>query len=179
MQCSAQSKRSRQQCRGHAVKGRTTCRMHGGTIPRGFGLPQTRTGKYSKLLPLRLAQRYEEALANKDLLSLRDDIAAAEARLGALFESLDADGADPMLWKEIQHTWESRCKLTAAETRLLVAQQQMVSIEQLMLYFGVICDAIQKAVTAHAAEPVARAILGDLSREFARISHLEGRRAEA
>jgi hypothetical protein len=46
----------------------------------------------------------------------------------------------------------------------------MISTEQLMVYFGVITDAIQRSVSAHADPPVARAILGDLSQEFHKIS---------
>ena len=30
MQCTAKSKRSGEQCRNHAVKGKTKCRIHGG-----------------------------------------------------------------------------------------------------------------------------------------------------
>jgi len=31
-QCKAKSKRSQQQCKNHAVRGRKTCRMHGGIL---------------------------------------------------------------------------------------------------------------------------------------------------
>jgi hypothetical protein len=80
--------------------------MHGGTTPSGFALPQTRSGRYSKVLPVRLAARYEEALGNKDLLSLKDDIAAAEARLGDLFERLDT-GESGQRWQELRETLDA------------------------------------------------------------------------
>jgi hypothetical protein len=185
--------------------------MHGGKTPTGFGLPQTKTGRYSRLLPLRLAQRYEEARANQDLLSVRDDLAVAEARLGELLQRLDTgesgarwqalcaaldtfaaalavkDGAtmtqqlqrmrqlatggrdDHRTWQEILSLWDSRCKLTQTESKRLVAMQQMVSTEKLMIYFGVITNVIQQAVQAHAEPPVARNILAQLSAEFGRI----------
>lgn len=41
MQCTAKSKRSRQQCQKWAIRGRDTCHMHGG---RSRG-PKTRVGK--------------------------------------------------------------------------------------------------------------------------------------
>lgn len=41
MQCTAKSKRSRQQCLKWAVRGRNTCHMHGGTA-KG---PKTKVGK--------------------------------------------------------------------------------------------------------------------------------------
>jgi hypothetical protein len=50
------------------------CRMHGGKTPRGHALPQTKTGRYSKDLPTRLAARYEETANDPELLSLRQEI---------------------------------------------------------------------------------------------------------
>lgn len=41
VRCTAKSKRSKEQCRKWAVRGRTTCHMHGGTS-KG---PKTRAGK--------------------------------------------------------------------------------------------------------------------------------------
>lgn len=40
-QCTAKSKRSKEQCQKWAVRGRTTCHMHGGT---SYG-PKTKRGK--------------------------------------------------------------------------------------------------------------------------------------
>ena len=74
---------------------------------------------------------------------------------------------------EIQALWETRCKLTVTEHKTLVAMQQMVTTEQLMVYVGVITDAIRRSVLAHANAEVARTILGELSTEFHRVSVLE------
>jgi len=68
----------------------------------------------------------------------------------------------------------TRCKLVQTETKTLVSMQQMVMTEQLMTYFGVITDTINRALLAHADEGSARAILADISAEFGRISALEG-----
>jgi hypothetical protein len=185
--------------------------MHGGKTPSGYGLPQTKSGKYSKVLPLRLAARYEESLAHQDLLSVRDDVAVCEARLAELLTRIDTgesaqrwqdlrqaltefstalaagDGAalhrhcatlhllvrqggdEYAAWREIQRLWDTRCRLTLTEHKTLVAAQQMVSTEQLLVYMGVITHAIQQAVASHAEPSVARRILGDLSQEFSRI----------
>jgi hypothetical protein len=197
------------------MHGKTVCEIHGGKTPNGYGLPQTTHGRYSKVLPVRLAARYEEARTNKNLLSLRDDIALAESRLSEVLGHLDTGetghlwrdlratleafstaqaakdtalmaehltrlrqlitqgSTDAALWTEIQHLWASRCKLIQTEQRTLIAQQQMVTVEQLMVYFGVITDAINRIVPAHTDQASARAILGALSSEFARISVLE------
>jgi hypothetical protein len=214
-QCTAKSKRSQQQCRRRASRGHHVCYIHGARTPTGFALPQTKTGRYSKVLPVRLAQRYEEAQANPRLLSVRDDLAVCEARLAELFGRLDTGesgalwqalrdtldafavaqaagnvahmkqhlgtlrqlvsqgSADTAAWEEIMQLWDRRCRLVQTEIKTLVSLHQMVSTEQLMLYFGVITDAIQRIVTAHAEPACARTILGELSAEFFRLSVLE------
>jgi hypothetical protein len=101
MQCTAKSKRSQQQCRHYASRGHTVCHMHGAKTPRGYGLPQCKTGKYSKVLPVRLAQRYEAAKESQQLLSLRDDIAVCESRLGDLFQRVDR-GESGALWQDLR-----------------------------------------------------------------------------
>jgi hypothetical protein len=193
------------------MHGKRTCYHHGGATPNGYGLPQTTHGRYSKVLPLRLAARYHESLRNPELLSLKDDIAAVEARLSDLFQRVDSGESgqlwqavrqaltefstavaagnvatfrrhfatlqhlvtqgsdDAAAWRDILATWETRCKLTTTQARLLVAAQQVVSTQELMVMLGVITDAINRAVSTHAEPSVARRILGDLSEEFTRI----------
>lgn len=73
------------------------CRMHGGASLSGAASPTFKTGRYSKVLPARLASRYHEALNNPDLLALRDDIAVIDARLGELIGQLDAAGGADVL----------------------------------------------------------------------------------
>ena len=199
------------------MHGKTVCYMHGGTTPVGFGLPQTKTGTYSKVIPVRLRAKYHEAISSPRLLSLSNDIAMAESRLADLFtrvdmgesgalwqdlrEALDsfalaqATGDIPAMnrhfatmqqlvqqgsndyaaWAEIYKVWESRCKLIQQETKTLLSMQQMVTSQQLAVYFGVITDAITRAVVAHADEQSGRKILATISAEFARISDLEER----
>jgi hypothetical protein len=55
--------------------------MHGGRSPRGLASPLTRSGRYSRDLPARVAARYESALADPELLSVRDDIALLQAAI--------------------------------------------------------------------------------------------------
>ena len=109
MQCTAHSKRDGSPCRGKAVKGRTTCRMHGGTIPRGLALPQTTHGRYSKDLPARLAGRYREAQSDPELLALRDEVALVDARLGDVLGRVDS-GESGALWKQLSNSWQAFIK---------------------------------------------------------------------
>jgi hypothetical protein len=85
MQCGANNKQGGI-CKSPAMaNGR--CRMHGGKTPVGVGLPQTRTGRYSKHLPLRLAECYQEAIADPELLSVREDVALLDSRLNDVMAS--------------------------------------------------------------------------------------------
>ena len=206
--CHATSKRTHAQCGNPPMRGKTVCRHHGGKTPTGYGLPQTKHGKYSKVLPVRMAQRYEEAKENQKLWSLRDDLAVCEARLADLFARLDTgesgarwqdlrgamdqfsaaqdtgdvDGMDRhfarlrqlvtqgsndyQAWSESYRVWEARCRLTQTEARTLVSMQAMVSVEQLTTMFGVITDAIQRAVLAHTDASSGRKILAAISADF-------------
>lgn len=47
-QCAARSKRSGVRCKNYAVRGRETCRMHGGKSKRGMEHPAYTHGAYSK-----------------------------------------------------------------------------------------------------------------------------------
>ena len=106
------------------------CRMHGGMTPSGPASPQYRTGRYSKVLPARLAGRYEEALANPDLLALRDDIAVIDARLAEMLGDLDASGG-AATWEalaEEMNAFEAALKTsdTRGMTRGLTAMRRLV-----------------------------------------------------
>ncbi len=69
------------------------CRMHGGKAPKGVAHPSTIHGRYSKDLPVRLADRFQASQADPDLLNLKLEIALLDARLEELIGRLDVDGA--------------------------------------------------------------------------------------
>src|SRR5262252_2850255 len=92
----AKWKRSGEQCKRWAALGREVCVIHGGKTLSGAASGTYQTGRYSKSLPVQLAQRAEEARRNPRLLSLGDDIAVAEARLAQLFEAVESgEGGRP------------------------------------------------------------------------------------
>jgi len=99
-QCTAKSKRTGERCKNAAVPGRNVCHIHGGKTPRGFALPQTVTGRYSKHLPTRLAARYQEAQADAELLNLREEVALTDALLTEMIARLDT-GESGGLWKAL------------------------------------------------------------------------------
>src|SRR5215203_3082310 len=77
------------------------CRMHGGLTPRGTDLPQFVHGRYSKSLPDRMVERYEQALADEERHDLADEIALAEMKVDDLLSKMDRGESDE-LWIELR-----------------------------------------------------------------------------
>lgn len=100
--CGAKT-RSGRPCKSKAMpNGR--CRMHGGKIPRGSALPQTKHGRYSKDLPTRLGERFEAALADTELVQLGREIALVDSRLGELLEQITQDSTGA-IFSALQKAW--------------------------------------------------------------------------
>lgn len=100
MKCTAQSKRTGQQCGGNAVPGMTVCHWHGGKTPTGIASPHFRTGRHSKYLPTRMLQTYEAALTDPRLLELHAEIALLDSRLAELLGKVDT-GESGALWEAL------------------------------------------------------------------------------
>ena len=77
------------------------CRMHGGMTPLGPAHGAYKHGRYSKLLPARLAARYEEALADDTLLELRSDVALLDVRISEALQRANA-GEGGQLWPQLK-----------------------------------------------------------------------------
>lgn len=74
--------------------------MHGGKTPGGIASPHWKHGRYSKYMPAGVLDKYEGALADRELLALTDEIALARARLFQLLERVQTyDASDH--WKNI------------------------------------------------------------------------------
>jgi hypothetical protein len=130
-QCTAKSKRSGQQCKRSATRGRNVCNLHGGKSPRGIAHPSTTHGRYSRDLPARLAKRYEASIADQDLLNLRREIAVVDARIGELLSRVDS-GESGRLWVELRATWRAlteanRLKDQEGQRRLMGEVGRLIS----------------------------------------------------
>ena len=104
MQCQAKSKQSGNQCKLKAVDGFKVCRFHGGLTPVGVASPHYKHGRYSKHLPQHLLEKYQQALDDKDLLNLRDEIALTDAKLAEQLGQLETQGGTQD-WKQVQNLW--------------------------------------------------------------------------
>ena len=77
------------------------CYMHGGATPRGFDLPQTTHGRYSKALPARMQAAYEDALNDPQLMDLKRSVAVIDLRLIDLLGRVDS-GESGAVWRAIE-----------------------------------------------------------------------------
>lgn len=85
--CTAHN-RSHMPCKGKPVSGGTTCRFHGGTVPRGALSSSFKHGRYSQYLDGKALDRYQRGLSDRQLLVLEDEIALVDTRMGELLERI-------------------------------------------------------------------------------------------
>lgn len=76
------------QCWNSPVKGKNKCRTHGGMNGSGVSHPTYKHGRYTKSIAgnTTLSKMYQEALKQRNLLSLAPNIAMTDAHLSALYE---------------------------------------------------------------------------------------------
>jgi hypothetical protein len=91
--------------------------MHGGASLVGIASATFKHGRYSKHLPSRLAGRYAEALADPQLLELRDEIALIGTRQSELLTHL-ASGNSLQRWQEAKSAYEEVEEAIAAQDAL-------------------------------------------------------------
>lgn len=105
--CGAKT-RSGGKCQRAPCKGRNRCRLHGGAShPGGPDHPAYRHGRLSKYqLPDRLSERVERALADPELLSLRQQIAVMDGRLAELLSQVN-EMAPAETWGRLHAAMES------------------------------------------------------------------------
>ncbi len=104
MQCKAKAKSTGQRCNRSAVNGYEVCQVHGGKTPRGLASPNWKDGTYSKYLPTNLKGRFDEAMSDPELVSLRGDLALYQVHLSERLERL-ATGENRNLWQQLHASW--------------------------------------------------------------------------
>jgi hypothetical protein len=87
MECGAK-KKDGTPCKAKAMEnGR--CRIHGGLTPKGVASPHFKDGIRSKYLPKGLAQAYQDAQSNPELLSVRGDVELLDMLILGKLANLD------------------------------------------------------------------------------------------
>lgn len=112
--CIRNSKRTGKPCKGRAMIGRDVCYHHGGTTPRGRASANYKGKGYSRNLPTRLADQYQAAITNPELLSLRSDIALLDVRIAETIENIDT-GPIGQLWGAVRKAYLAQQTAMAAQ----------------------------------------------------------------
>lgn len=121
--CGAQT-RGGKPCPVTIIYGNGRCRVHGGPSPIGPVSATFVTGRHSKFMPQQLRERYEQALADPEIDSLRGEIALVDSRIFGLIESLGKDGTGnrwQALSKEYAKLNEARAITDAVEKAEAIA----------------------------------------------------------
>jgi hypothetical protein len=151
-------KRNGQPCTQYPVTGKKRCRMHGGTSLRGIAHPAYRHGRFSKVLPEGLRQRYESSEFGQTLLSHEDDIRLLDVQLGEWAAALRDDNDNTEAWGTILVAAEARRKLAESEIKRLVSTGQMMSRDDLLLIIHRIVDIIKSALDLYLDKETARKV---------------------
>lgn len=115
--CQAWSRRHGAQCGCYPIRGRKTCRMHGGNTPAGIASPLWKHGRTSRYLPTRLQESYEASISDKELLTLRHEIAVIDARINDLFQRVDIGESGKLWLKSKEVLLDLRKALATQDTR--------------------------------------------------------------
>lgn len=103
--CGATKKQGSGVCVRPPVEGRNRCHLHGGKSLAGANAPNYKTGRYSNdVATAALAQRYEAARKDTDMLSLREELALTQALIAESVRKLES-GESGAAWKDAQRLY--------------------------------------------------------------------------
>jgi len=105
--------------------------MHGGKTPRGIEAGSFKHGRYSKYLPDRIHERYVQALADKDLINLDDEIALVDARLTGQLDRLNNTGMNDGGWSRARDLFQS-FRLHTSRGRRVQAVDDLNALETIL-----------------------------------------------
>jgi len=106
--------RAKTPCARPPVPGRTRCKLHGGASLRGIEHPRFKTGRHSKVIPLRLAATYQEKLEDGEILSLVPDIALLDTRIEELLTQMTVATST---WEELRRAYRNLNNAARSEDR--------------------------------------------------------------
>lgn len=104
--CSAMRASGKNICTSIILNESGRCKNHGGMSLSGVAHPGFKKGRFSKALPSRLIERYEEALEDDKLADFTEDLAVIDARLSDLLLSMD-EGGGAQIFREVKESFES------------------------------------------------------------------------
>lgn len=132
VKCTAKSKRTGQPCQRPAINGTGKCYHHGGKSLGGVASPTFKTGRFSKFLPTRLLDTYQDSLDDPKLWELSEKAALLNARLAELLRRLDT-GESGATWAALRVAWGEMKQAintvdAAAMMRLLAVIDSLIEV---------------------------------------------------
>lgn len=122
------NKTNGEKCIAFAVGGKDVCWVHGGATPSGRASVHYKGKGYSRNLPTRLADQYESAITNPELLSLHSDIALLDVRIGETIENIDT-GPIGQLWGAVRKAYlAQQSAMVAQDTQETIKATQQLDI---------------------------------------------------
>jgi hypothetical protein len=123
------------------------CRYHGGASIGGASHPRFKHGRRSKYLVGGAQERYQDALADKRLLDIRQDVALIESLLNAEMAKLPAGRLHTEKQRRgIIELTEQRRRLISEEARRMVQLNQTVTLAQFMTTMRAVAGVIREFV---------------------------------
>jgi hypothetical protein len=118
--------------------------MHGGRSLVGSANPAYKTGRYSRLQPKGLRERFEALQEDPELLSLRSDITLVDSRIGELLDQLDP-GPEPWaspVWATVVGLLGERRMLVAQEASTTLKLGGVVPVEEVEVFVSLLLSAV-------------------------------------
>lgn len=124
------------------------CDRHGGKSLAGKDSGTFKHGRRSKYLVGQGLDRFQDAMGDKRLMQIRQDVALVEVVVAGLMVQIPKTGKIPVaLEKRILAAVDRRRALIAEEARRLVQLQQMVTLAQFMTTMRAVAEVIREYVT--------------------------------
>lgn len=152
-----------ERCRQPVRPGWSVCKFHGAGSSDAPGGRPPETGRYSDHLPTRYFQDYQSYLADPNLLSMRNEMALLDVRIGELLERLEtADSAQ---------AW-NRVAIVNAMLEKMLSDGKTESLPQVQ-------KALQDAMTMHKDDASTWGQLTHMIETRRKVADVERRRIEA
>jgi len=102
--CGAKRRNKDATCQSTVLLPSGRCRIHGGKTPGGMENANYKHGKYSRyrLKSDELHKRFMQAIEDQNLLSLREDVALIDVKIGEIVETIH----EPASWDEAHKAFE-------------------------------------------------------------------------
>lgn len=116
-----------ERCRNYRAPGFTVCEFHGAATPVGMAAPGAKHGRYSRVMPRRLTQRFETLVTDTETLNLARDLALLDTRIEELLGRID-EGESETGWRRAGDAFTKlRAAMTTGDGQVIREQIQALT----------------------------------------------------